>query len=201
MEFLDELNALLAAMNVCGKEPIWKFSSSNDQVIAQLTCNKAKEQEASSSKTKPALKKNKPLSTRRRDAKRYDQSASMVAGSIIGGLIALCIVIAIVIVVVHACNCCKTHGIRGHTIRQTPIATVTSRAPYSTPLHNNWSYIPPTAPPYQPLVTKPPQYTSSDVNPPPAYEDISVSSPPSNTTFQGISSPASPCPPYSEMRS
>ncbi|XP_076099746.1 uncharacterized protein LOC143069144 [Mytilus galloprovincialis] len=131
----------------------------------------------------------------------YDGSASMVAGSIIGGLIALCIVIAIVIVVVHACNCCKTHGIRGHTIRQTPIATVTSRAPYSTPLHNNWSYIPPTAPPYQPLVTKPPQYTSSDVNPPPAYEDISVSSPPSNTTFQGISSPASPCPPYSEMRS
>lgn len=56
----------------------------------------------------------------------------MVAGSIIGGLIALCIVIAIVIVVVHACNCCKTHGIRGHTIRQTPIATVTSRAPYSS---------------------------------------------------------------------
>ncbi|CAG2227671.1 unnamed protein product [Mytilus edulis] len=52
----------------------WKFSASSDQVSVQLTWTKtkAKEPEASSSKSKPALK-SKPLSTRRRDAKRFDQ--------------------------------------------------------------------------------------------------------------------------------
>ncbi|CAG2200041.1 unnamed protein product [Mytilus edulis] len=73
MEIPDELNALLAAMKLSGKEPAWKFSASTDQVTVQLTWTKAKEQEASSSKPKPALKKSKPPSTRRRDAKRYDQ--------------------------------------------------------------------------------------------------------------------------------
>ncbi|CAG2237395.1 ARHGEF30 [Mytilus edulis] len=73
MEIPDELNALLAAMKLSGKEPAWKFSASTDQVTVQLTWTKAKKQEASSSKSKPALKKSKPPSTRRRDAKRYDQ--------------------------------------------------------------------------------------------------------------------------------
>ncbi|CAC5362982.1 unnamed protein product [Mytilus coruscus] len=73
MEFPNELTALLAAINVSGKEPVWKISASTDQVTVQLTWNKAKEPEASSSKPKPALKKSKPPSTRRRDAKRYDQ--------------------------------------------------------------------------------------------------------------------------------
>ncbi|CAC5396785.1 unnamed protein product [Mytilus coruscus] len=41
--------------------------------MISLTWNKAKEPEASSSKPKLALKKSKPPSTRRRDAKRYDQ--------------------------------------------------------------------------------------------------------------------------------
>ncbi|CAG2210485.1 unnamed protein product [Mytilus edulis] len=69
----DELKALIAAIKLSGKEPDWKFSASTDQVTVQLTWTKAKEQEASSSKPKPALKKGKPPSTRRRDAKRYDQ--------------------------------------------------------------------------------------------------------------------------------
>ncbi|CAG2209366.1 HEPH [Mytilus edulis] len=72
MEIPDELNALLAAMKLTGKEPAWKFSASTDQVTVQLTWTKAKEQEAPSCKPKPALK-SKPPSTRRRDAKRYDQ--------------------------------------------------------------------------------------------------------------------------------
>ncbi|CAG2185155.1 unnamed protein product [Mytilus edulis] len=72
MEIPDELNALLAAMKLTGKEPAWKFSASTDQVTVQLTWTKAKEQEVPSSKAKPALK-SKPPSTRRRDAKRYDQ--------------------------------------------------------------------------------------------------------------------------------
>ncbi|CAG2221636.1 unnamed protein product [Mytilus edulis] len=74
MEIPDELNALLAAMKLTGKEPAWKFSASSDQVSVQLTWTKtkAKEPEASSSKSKPALK-SKPPSTRRRDAKRFDQ--------------------------------------------------------------------------------------------------------------------------------
>ncbi|CAG2184478.1 unnamed protein product [Mytilus edulis] len=71
MEIPDELNALLAAMKLTGKEPAWKFSTSTDQVTVQLTWTKAKEQEAPSCKLKPALK-SKPPSTRRRDAKRYD---------------------------------------------------------------------------------------------------------------------------------
>ncbi|CAG2188610.1 unnamed protein product [Mytilus edulis] len=66
----DELNLTI---KLSGKEPDWKFSASTDQVTVQLTWTKAKEQEASSSKPKPALKKSKPPSTRRRDAKRYDQ--------------------------------------------------------------------------------------------------------------------------------
>ncbi|CAG2250342.1 unnamed protein product [Mytilus edulis] len=72
MDIPDELNALLAAMKLTGKEPAWKFSASTDQVTVQLTWTKAKEQEAPSCKPKPALK-SKPPSTRRRDAKRYDQ--------------------------------------------------------------------------------------------------------------------------------
>ncbi|CAG2211221.1 unnamed protein product [Mytilus edulis] len=47
MEFPDELNVLLDAMNVSGKEPAWKFSASTDQVTVQLTWNKPKEPEAS----------------------------------------------------------------------------------------------------------------------------------------------------------
>ncbi|CAC5402049.1 unnamed protein product [Mytilus coruscus] len=75
MEIPDELNALLAAMKLSGKEPAWKFSASTDQVTVQLIWNKAKEPEVPSGNSKPALKKkqNKPPSTRRRDAKRYDQ--------------------------------------------------------------------------------------------------------------------------------
>ncbi|CAG2233102.1 unnamed protein product [Mytilus edulis] len=65
MEIPDELNALLAAMKLSSEEPAWKFSASTDQVTVQLTSNKAKEPEASSSKSKPALKNNKPSSTRR----------------------------------------------------------------------------------------------------------------------------------------
>ncbi|CAG2246253.1 MAO [Mytilus edulis] len=57
MDIPDELNALLAAMKLSGKEPAWKFSASTDQVTVQLTWTKAKEQEASSSKPKPALKR------------------------------------------------------------------------------------------------------------------------------------------------
>ncbi|CAC5394296.1 unnamed protein product [Mytilus coruscus] len=74
MEIPDELNALLAAMKLSGKEPAWKFSASTDQVTVQLIWNKAKEPEVSYGNSKPALKKkqNKPPSTRRRDAKRYD---------------------------------------------------------------------------------------------------------------------------------
>ncbi|CAG2220670.1 unnamed protein product [Mytilus edulis] len=49
MEIPDELNALLAAMKLTGKEPAWKFSASTDQVTVQLTWTKAKEQEAKSS--------------------------------------------------------------------------------------------------------------------------------------------------------
>ncbi|CAC5423782.1 unnamed protein product [Mytilus coruscus] len=62
-------------MKLSGKEPAWKFSASTDQVTVQLIWNKAKEPEVSSGNSKPALKKkqNKPPSTRRRDAKRYDQ--------------------------------------------------------------------------------------------------------------------------------
>ncbi|CAG2214909.1 unnamed protein product [Mytilus edulis] len=56
MEIPDELNALLAAMKLTGKEPAWKFSASTDQVTVQLTWTKAKEQEVSSSKAKPVLK-------------------------------------------------------------------------------------------------------------------------------------------------
>ncbi|CAG2196489.1 unnamed protein product [Mytilus edulis] len=67
MEISDELNALLAAMKLSGKEPAWKFSASTDQVTVQLTWTKAKEQEASSSKSQPALKKSKPAPHRRRD--------------------------------------------------------------------------------------------------------------------------------------
>ncbi|CAG2256985.1 unnamed protein product [Mytilus edulis] len=36
MEIPDELNALLAAMKLTGKEPAWKFSASTDQVTVQL---------------------------------------------------------------------------------------------------------------------------------------------------------------------
>lgn len=73
MEIPDEMNALLAAINIFGNEPAWKFSASTDQVTLQLTWNKAMEPEVSSSKSKPAVKKNKPSSTSRRDAKRYNQ--------------------------------------------------------------------------------------------------------------------------------
>ncbi|CAG2257603.1 unnamed protein product [Mytilus edulis] len=45
MEIPDELNALLAAMKLTGKEPAWKFSASTDQVTVQLTWTKAKELE------------------------------------------------------------------------------------------------------------------------------------------------------------
>lgn len=58
MEFPDELNVLLDAMNmmnVSGKEPAWKFSASTDQVTVQLTWNKPKKPEASPSKPKPTL--------------------------------------------------------------------------------------------------------------------------------------------------
>ncbi|CAG2196305.1 unnamed protein product [Mytilus edulis] len=72
MDIPDELNALLAALKLTGKEPAWKFSASTDQVTVQLTWTKAKKQEASSCKPKPALK-SKPPSTRRRDARRFDQ--------------------------------------------------------------------------------------------------------------------------------
>ncbi|XP_071134876.1 uncharacterized protein [Mytilus edulis] len=74
MEIPDELNALLAAMKLTGKEPVWNFPASSDQVSVQLTWTKtkAKEPEAHSSKAKPALK-SKPPSTRTRDAKRYNQ--------------------------------------------------------------------------------------------------------------------------------
>ena len=62
----------------------------------------------------------------------YFRNTSMIAGSIIGGLIAICIIVAIIVFVAHACNC-KTHGVRGHTIQPTQVSTVatTLTTPYS----------------------------------------------------------------------
>lgn len=52
---------------------MWKFSASTNQVSVQLIWKRVKEPNASSSQPKPVLIKNKPPSTRRRDATRYDQ--------------------------------------------------------------------------------------------------------------------------------
>ena len=50
----------------------------------------------------------------------------MVAGSIIGGLIAICIIIGVIVVLFHSCNCCKAQGVRGHVVRPTTVSTVTT---------------------------------------------------------------------------
>ncbi|CAG2219254.1 unnamed protein product [Mytilus edulis] len=61
-------------MKLDGKEPDWKFTANSDQVSFQLTWIKVKEPDTSSRKPEPALKsKNKPPSTRRRNANRYAQ--------------------------------------------------------------------------------------------------------------------------------
>lgn len=131
-----------------------------------------------------------------------DGNASLYAGSIIGGLIALCVLIAVIVVLAHAFNCCKTHGVRGHTIRPAPISAITTSptTTFNNIPRNDWYYLPPTAPPYQPQTTKlPPQYSSTDSNPPPAYDEISRSAPPANTRFPQPG-PSTPAPPYSPPR-
>lgn len=128
-----------------------------------------------------------------------DGNTSMIAGSIIGGLIAICIIIAIIVFVAHACNC-KTHGVRGHTVQPAHVSTVTTTltTPYHNMPQNGWYFLPPTAtaPPYQDPLSKPPQYSTTDSNPPPTYEEISGCSAPTNTMLcqPGTSTPA---PPYS----
>ena len=74
MELPNDLKALLATMKFEGKEPEWKFTASSVHVTVQLTWIKAKDQDTTSRKPKPALeRKHKPQSTRRQNAERFTQ--------------------------------------------------------------------------------------------------------------------------------
>ncbi|CAC5409162.1 unnamed protein product [Mytilus coruscus] len=72
MEIPNDLKALLATMKLEGNEPEWKFTASSNQVTVQLIWIKAKDLDTRNPKL-VLQRKQKPPSTRRRNAQRFTQ--------------------------------------------------------------------------------------------------------------------------------